>query len=889
MLVHTRRANSFAGEAREGEDVASPMRGDVQRKGSIRSILSILFSGGRAVPRSAPSAAMSVPRAVASIAAMVAAIAASFCQPATAGPDTGEADAARPTQLLDVTVRETWGLDQARPATGGVPLAQGAAPEGTRFALADEGGRPVPIQASVLARWKDGSARWVLLDFQARPPVGGEARYRLTRLPTGTAHAPRSPVRVVELDPPKRAVLDSGTLRLSRTEDALLTISDRVDVKLEIVDAAGRRCRGVVESATVETAGSLRSTLALVGAFRAPDGERIVGFRTRASVFAGRSDVLVEPLIVVDSARSVIQRIRALELRVIPRKPVASATLGGEPGWRGTPGPSRTRLLQFDDRHYRLEGVPGGAPKIAAGGKAPGWAAMADAGGTTSLAVRDFWQGWPKSLEVGRSGLTVGLFPAFEAGTFDHMEPWYKHQYLFDGSTYRLRAGQARRWQIWIDVSKDGGPGAVRATAADRPAVVSADPIAAIASGVWGPIAAAGTRGMEEYDPWAENLFVNGYLNSITTQRDYGVMNWGDWWGERGCNWGNHEYDTPRHILAQFARTGDPRYLWVGDTAARHTSEVDVVHFVNDDLRRHFGVRSDYPARPGLVHQHCVGHVSGFYSVDRIRELYVSLGVGKSQRPYLCLDPYNLGHIWTQGMMYAHFLTGDPWLRETVEKIGDNLARLVEDRKFRFRGHSHCGRVNGWTMLAIAGAYELDFDDRYLRAMRLLADDALSEQNPETGGWHYRLPWGHCYCDKKHVGEAAFISAVRLNGLSRYWQLTGDDRIPDAVRRGVARLCSDTWEEEHSGWRYTSCPKSASGPGRQTGVIVQAYVNSVTMTQDAEQLRILRKAWKAKFERLRKAPASRPGFGKSYSTTMLGCPEAMNLFVNGSGNTPPPD
>ena len=90
----------------------------------------------------------------------------------------------------------------------------------------------------------------------------------------------------------------------------------------------------------------------------------------------------------------------------------------------------------------------------------------------------------------------------------------------------------------------------------------------------------------------------------------------------------------------------------------------------------------------------------------------------------------------------------------------------------------------------------------------------------------------------------------------------------------------ETWEDEHSGWRYTSCPKSASGPGRQSGVVVMALVNSVTMTDDADQLRILRQAWKAKFDRLRVAPTSRPGLGKTYSASMYGCPEAMQLFVN---------
>jgi len=267
--------------------------------------------------------------------------------------------------------------------------------------------------------------------------------------------------------------------------------------------------------------------------------------------------------------------------------------------------------------------------------------------------------------------------------------------------------------------------------------------------------------------------------------------------------------------------------------------------------------------------------MSGFYSVERIRELYASLGNGS----HLCLAPYNLGHIWTQGMVYDYFLTGDPWLRETVEKIGDNLAQLVEDRKFNFKTGSHVGRVNGWTMLALAGAYELSLNERYLHAMKLLADDALSAQDSHCGGWLWELPSGHCNCETKHVGEAGFIGSVRVNGLCRYYELSGDERIPEVVKRAVTHINNDTWMERYSDWRYTSCP--ASGRVGQTGVTMAALVNSVMLNREPEHLRILRKAWDKKFERLLIAPKARPGLGKTYSQIMYGSPEAMNLFMSG--------
>ena len=771
---------------------------------------------------------------------------------------------------LDILVRDVTGLKSLRPVTGGVPLVEGAAPKGVDFVLYNENDKPVPCQISVLARWKDGSARWVLLDFQAEPPANGTANFKLSWSNTAGTVDHESPVKITGREKPS---IETRNIKLSPVKDALLRISDRVDLKFSLTDSKGQACNGIVESIEVQTEGKIRSTLLLKGAFRRPDGQRVFGFQMRASVFAGLSKVYLEPQILIDSQESLMQNICDLTLDVVPLGTVRSAAIGGGPGWSGKPA-SLLRLFQVDDENYLLEGAE------AKGSKAPGWGQIEDEKGTIAIALRDFWQQWPKSIGIDSKKFQIGLFPEFEKGTFDHMKPWYKYQYLFEDNCYRLRTGQAPRWQIWLDFSGDG---AALAKSANAPLVPSAESAQAFASGVWGYTAPAGSPGMAEYDNWPENLFDNGYCHSIKAQRDYGQMNWGDWFGERGCNWGNHEYDTARHILLQFARTGDPKYFYVGDMAARHTSEVDVIQFINDELKEHFisdvGRNSSYPIRPGMVHEHCVGHVSGFYSVERIRELYVSLRIGSGPRPYLCLDPYNLGHIYTQGMVYNYFLTGDPWMKETVEKIGDNLADLVEQRKFNFATGTHVGRVNGWTMLAIAGAYELDFDERYRKAMKILADDALSAQDPHCGGWLWTLPAGHCDCETKHVGEAGFISSVRVNGLSRYYQLSGDQRIPEAVRRAVTYINNDTWLEQYSDWRYTSCP--ATNPVGQTGVTIAALVNSVRINGESEHLRILRKAWDAKFERLLTAPTSRPGLGKTYSTIMYGSPEAMNLFVNG--------
>ena len=64
------------------------------------------------------------------------------------------------------------------PVRSGVPFAQGMLPAGRPVALRDPGGAVVPLQTTVLSRWPDGSTRWLLLDFAARPQ-SDDGRYTL--------------------------------------------------------------------------------------------------------------------------------------------------------------------------------------------------------------------------------------------------------------------------------------------------------------------------------------------------------------------------------------------------------------------------------------------------------------------------------------------------------------------------------------------------------------------------------------------------------------------------------------------------------------------------------------------------------------------------------------
>jgi len=794
------------------------------------------------------------------------------------------------------------GVEGVRPVTGGVPIAEGAAPPGAAFALRDGEGKPVPLQSRVLAPWKDGSARWVLLDFQSAPPARGEIDYVLSW--DGKEPSQEPAAAVVCEQGESGPAMRSGELTVSRAEDALVSIAERFDIVLALTDGDGQVCKSRVESAAVDTAGPMRSSLSLVGAFHRPEGDRVFQFRLRVSVYAGLSLLKVEPMILIDPAEGIIRQVRELRLVLRPRGGSAwRVRLGGEPGWEGDAAEG-VRVFQYDDQNYRLEGAE------SEGGRAPGWGEIEDGSGKVAVALRELWQQWPKSVEASAEGLSIGLFPRFKEGDFAHMEPWYKYQWLFDGETYQLRTGQARGWEVWVEMCGDGEP---LSRAVNAPLVPVADPAQAIATGVWDQVAPAGAPGMAEYDALAEEIF-ESYCRGIEERRDYGAMNWGDWFGERKVNWGNHEYDATEQVLIQFARTGDPKYFYVAQAAGRHSSEVDTIHYVNADLAEYYeamkpriegarrpgmqdhgidnvaGLHSiGYPPRAGMVHEHTIGHVGGFYEIDRVRELYIELGTAAEGRnPYLCLDPFNLGHVWTRGVMHQYFLTGDPFLRERVELVGANLAQLAEDREYQFMGHTHCGRIAGWTLQALSGAYESNLDERYLNAMKLVAEDAMDAQDRDWGGWlnewgmhHFYLPTGKEQSGLTlRQGMDAFLTAILLGGLSRYCLLSGDERLPGVIDRALTFISSlRLLESAPEPGMLQQGEIGATAPGTVV-VLVFAHINGIGIAgNDPGHIRHLRKSWPARLERLQKPlDGDEPAIGKEYSYLTYGCAEAAALL-----------
>jgi len=432
------------------------------------------------------------------------------------------------------------------------------------------------------------------------------------------------------------------------------------------------------------------------------------------------------------------------------------------------------RLFQHFDDAYELGEQ--------AGGRAPGLATMAG----LSVAVRDFWQNWPKSLEAAGGELIMGLYPRITPPDryADRPDEHVLYYYLRDGN-YTFRAGLEKRHELLIGPSDAATPEQIVARV-NQPLVVTAAPQWYTSSGALHNIAAVEGREFTLYDQELSEL-LDAHLYVREQRHWYGLMNFGDWWGERGNNWGNIEYDLQHALFTQYFRTGDPRFFRVAETAARHNADIDVVHYAAGQQAGPGG-----PRRVGQAWVHCMGHTGGYYPYD-----YMGMSI------YAQGYCENRGHMWNQGNLEYWLLTGDEQVHRSAMQLADWVAG-PNTTDFSYGN----ARVPGWMGIIAMSTYFATYDEYYLNAMRLIYEEVKAKADPEAGLWVRKLSGGHCRCEQPHYGEAGFMAGVLMTALKYFYLATGDEEVAERIVK-IANFIVDTmYDPEQRGFRYTSCPKT---------------------------------------------------------------------------------
>ena len=367
----------------------------------------------------------------------------------------------------------------------------------------------------------------------------------------------------------------------------------------------------------------------------------------------------------------------------------------------------------------------------------------------------------------------------FYAGRGDECKLYY----CIREGLYTFRQGFSKTHELWIDLSKD----LANATLVEDGPVASVPAQWIEDSGALRGLAVAERDNFPGYDE-AFDAMAESIPLRRERSREYGLMNFGDWYGERGCNWGNLEYDLGHGLLTQFARTGSAPLFWRAQEALRHQGDVDTRHYASD------------PRRVGQQWTHCMGHTAYYYPRDyRNMKIYASPGWSD-----------NRGHVWAQGLLEHYLLGGDRRSWNTGILIAD-WAAGPQTTNFRFGN----AREPGWMLKLVMSAYCATDDPYYLNSARRMVREVRkkSEASGNRGFYYHKLSKGHCNCEEKHYGEAGFMLGVLMTGLKMYYDATGEERTADDIV-GIARFICDTmWVEDRCAFRYTSCPMTNAGHG----------------------------------------------------------------------------
>ncbi|MBN2450123.1 MAG: hypothetical protein JXR77_07020 [Lentisphaeria bacterium] len=688
------------------------------------------------------------------------------------------------------------------PVTGGIPIPEGQLADAAAMRLTADG-REVPAQIRTTARWLDGSVKWVLITLLADVAPESERVFTLEygrgvgRTAAGTDLLRQDGDGVLLLPGPCAfRILADGTLELPG-EGPCATVA---------TGSGGQPCTSpAAAEIRIEERGPLRATVAVRSRLGLPDGQGGIGIEQRISVFRGLPLVHLAHTFVVE-AEAAFAEVESLSLRL----PLgASSWRLGRVAGGSVELPAGSAAIQHFDHAFTVSGE-----------ESEGRLTGSALGGDALVAVRDFWQQYPKGFRAGNGVFEVDLCPDFEAGRYDAF-PFEKegHQlyYYLRQGRYRFRRGMAKTHDLLIGVAC--GPQApAYATLFQRPLLLVAPPQWLCDSLAFYAVAPRDTTRFRAYEESIDRN-LSRYIETRERQHDYGLMNFGDWYGERGANWGNIEYDTQHALLLEFIRSGNEEAFFLADQAERHNRDIDTVQWAPD------------PGAVGMVYIHQMGHVGGYYT----ESVPGTLGIPQAGA--------TISHAWAEGHFNHYFLTGDRRSYETGRAVVDYFARKEMARPYDF---TSC-RVPGWHLIANAIAYASTCDPYYLNVSRVIVDRVLETQDraprplPEyqcepgrthqVGGWSRMMVPGHCHCIPRHRGNAGFMVAVLLSGLKYYHDVTGDPAVRECIVAGARSLVDECYSPEVHGFRYTSCPAMRYTPG-SSPLMAEGIARAYLWTRD---------------------------------------------------------
>jgi len=663
------------------------------------------------------------------------------------GPRITNGSVAPGSLSIPLIVQSAGPASAQRPVTVGVPFPRGVLGDDASLSLLDSLGKPVPLQLNPLARWSDGSVKWMLLDFILGPVVAGQSVWSLQVRhgePREVSH-PREPLSVAETDRTVVVHTGSATFTLDRQILAPLAqveientpVLDEGNSRTVLVDAKGRSCYPQIERYELEANGPVRATVLFEGTIKGRRRQRY-RFQARLSFFSGLSLVRIE--LTLHNPRRARHRgglwdlgdpgslfVRDLSLQLALAGPGARQvqwtenvddrlksaecerfeiyqdSSGGEnwqsPNHVNRQGRSHARFRGYRVRQDGMESYSLRASPLVTLRGDDRW---------LTAGMPEFWQQFPKAIDVEDGRLSVRPFPGQS------------------GELHELQGGEQKTHTIWLEFGSRSPAVTDSLGWINRPARVHCSPAWYADSQAIPQFPLASTTRDERFETYISAV-IDGPNNLLARRElidEYGWRHYGEIYADHENEYYtgvkpvvshyNNQYDLVQGTLLQCLRTSDTRWFELGDTLARHVIDIDSYHTTQDRTAYNGGL---------------------FWHTDHYRDAatsthrcYSRANRGSAGRNYGG-GPCN-EHNYTTGLLHYYYLTGNPQARDTVLGLADWVIAMDDGRRTVFGlidagatgsassttepGYHGPGRGCGNSVNALLDAWLLTCDRGYL-------------------------------------------------------------------------------------------------------------------------------------------------------------------------------
>ena len=586
----------------------------------------------------------------------------------------------------------------------GVPCPQGAL-SNLEYLKLEANGEAQPFHTRILAKWPDGSVKWLLLDFQASVAANDTSLFQLSS-DDATNHQPQ-PAQLVLTDTGDEYLVDTGLTQFTvskltlglfnqvvHNENVLLAVKSS---GVQLVDSDGNIARSVVSAVSIsDSNNTLSKAIHIEGCFQNNKEESLANFNLKLRFYAGLSTVkgeftLTNPRAakhsggVWDLGDSGSFFFKALSIKT----QLAETEAAGQSSIRITPD---ANWQSSENRNFMLEQYSSGGEnwqsenhvnfkgeiplkhkgfryfeqgvQVSSGDRAEPCVNLSASNSGITAHIVNFWQNFPKGIEVDHSTLSLDFFP---------------HN---DSYAYELQGGERKKHTFYLDFSNDKtsldsyiheiAP-RVLLDSYTQANVIPWLPVSHEVSGIQGLIN-RGIQGENNFFDKRETIDEFGWRNFGEIFADHEELEYKG--NDQLISHYNNQYDPLCGFIKQYLVTGNTRWHELLTDLAQHIVDIDIYHTTED--------RSEYN---GGLFWHTHHYLKAFTCTHRTFSqhhaadfLYGEIGGGPGNQ-----------HCYTTGLSYYYFMTGDEVYKDAALQLVDWVSYSFEgsgtviERVFKFK------------------------------------------------------------------------------------------------------------------------------------------------------------------------------------------------------------